>query len=195
MYPAASGGRVRTRSQHDGGEIVTTSAIQDTTPQQQDGGSSTFLERSRNEAARAGAEAGAGSITDDLNHVVIDTSTSSTSFCPAIIAPTVAPSALAAAQAASFDNNPVAAAARSCAGGDSFLGFGFDASPKEAVWEKDGTVGGSRGRAPSSDNVDLGGGGCDLGWGELDADTDITSSRERGREAEEEGYAFDAEGR
>lgn len=185
---------MRRRSHHEGdddqGEIVK-SAIQDATPQHQDGGSGN-LDRSRNDAAGDVAEHGIASITGDVSHLVINTSTASSSFCPTVIAPTAAPSALAAA--AAFEN-PVAAPN---SGGDSFLGFGFDTSPKE-VWEEDGTGGGgSRGRAPSSDNVDLGG-GFDLGLGGLDAYTaDIASSRERGREGQEEqeeGYAFNAEGR
>lgn len=79
-----------------------------------------------------------------------------------------------------------------CAGAEvgdaSFLGFGFDPSNDE--WGEDGAGGREEGKA----------GACDLGWGGLDANTDIASSRERGtereeEEEEEEGYAFDAEGR
>lgn len=99
------------------------------------------------------------------------------SFCPAIIVPTRAPSALAAA-----------AAVADCSAADSFLGFGLGSPPQE-LWnqeEEPASGGGGRGRAPSADAVDLGGGGCDLGWGELDDLGDIGRGRGRGEEGEEE---------
>jgi len=182
-FPASgdSGGRARTSSQHEHADDVVAAfpGIQ-----QADGAGE------RREVGRGGdAEKVVGSsLAGDLNKLVIATSTTASSFCPAIITPTRAPSALG------FDN-PAALGAGCAAVGDSFLGFGA-AAPSLEVWEERSA--GGRERAPSSDNVDLGG-GCDLGWGALDADDDIGSSRERGRGEEEadESYAcdHDAEGR
>ncbi len=123
----------------------------------------------------ADAENAAGSLPGEMNKLVIATSTAKSSFCPAIITPTRAPSALG------FDN-PAALRAGCAAVGDSFLGFGADAPPLEA-WEDHSARG--RERAPSSDNVDLGG-GCDLGWGALDADIDIPCRRAWGGGEEED---------
>lgn len=186
--PADSGGRARTSSQHERGDgLEAFPGIQQ--EKEKADGAVPCTSESSDVARGADAESAVSSLTGELNKLVIATSTAKSSFCPAIITPTRAPAALG------FDN-PAALRAGCATGGDSFLGFG-DAPPLEE-WDHSAR---GRERAPSSDNVDLGG-GCDLGWGALDADIDIAGSRDRGREKEEEeeadeSYArdHDAEGR
>lgn len=130
----------------------------------------------------AGVDVGNASTAGDLNNLFAATAGGGAaaigSFCPAIIAPTQAPSALAAA--AAYDDNNTGGCDDDCStANDSFLGFGLDVPPQE-LWEEPAAGGGGRGRAPSSDGVDLGG-GCDLGWGLMDGDDDNMRTRGRGR--------------
>lgn len=211
QIPAADGGgRVSVkRSPNEGDNIDGTSGIQG----RQEGGNSgnsrqgSSIPYRKDSDAATGADVRNANIAGDLNNLFAATAgggaaATTGSFCPAIIAPTQAPSALAAA--AAYDDNNTGRCDDNCStANNSFLGFGMDVPPQE-LWEAEeepATVGGGRGRAPSSDGVDLGG-GCDLGWGLMDNDDDNMMMRSRGRgrgdgdeqeqeEEEEEGEGHD----